>query len=221
MKSIHRLGLAGFFILLAVVLSGFAYQELPAQLVTNWDMAGDPAGTMDVTAGIVLVPALMTGLLIIFLAIPRIDPLGANIQAFRRYYDWLVVVVLGYLLFLHAGIIAFNLGHTFDFVTFVLVGIAILFGYIGFLLPRAKRNWFVGIRTPWTLSSDEVWARTHHLGGRLFAVTAILALLGIFAGEYAMYFVLVPALTTAIVTVVYSYVIYERLDASENQLASP
>jgi len=76
-------------------------------------------------------------------------------------------------------VVAFNLGYEFDFTLLVLAAVAGLFYYIGFVLERAECNWFVGIRTPWTLESDAVWQRTHRLGGRLFKLTALFALVAL------------------------------------------
>ena len=162
-----------------VVLSGvaslLAAPSLPADLVTNWNAAGEPNGTMPKLLAVWLFPVPTAGLLVVFAVIPRIDPLRENIDTFRPYHDWFVVVFTGYMFLVHAGIIAFNLGYEFDFTALVLVGVAGLFYYNGVLLAHAERNWFVGIRTPWTLSNEEVWQRTHALGGRLFKLTAVLA----------------------------------------------
>jgi len=154
----------------------------------------------------------MAGILGLFAVIPRIDPLRENIAEFRSYYDWFVVIFTIYMFVVHAGVVAFNLGYEFDFTYLILVAAAGLFYYSGVVLTHAKQNWFVGIRTPWTLSSEEVWARTHALGGRLFKLTAILTVVGLLFGNYALYFLLVPALLTAGGTIVYSYYLYERLD---------
>ncbi|WP_255198307.1 SdpI family protein [Halorarius litoreus] len=212
MNTRQRFGLATVFVVLAAVVSLLAAPDLPAEIVTNWDAAGEPNGTMSKTAGLWLAPGFSAVLLVLFAAIPRIDPLRENIAAFRPYYDWFVVVFTGFMLLVHAGVVAFNLGYVFDFTLLVLVGVAAMFYYIGVLLSHAERNWFVGIRTPWTLSSDEVWDRTHALGGRLFKLTALLSLVGLLFGEYAIYFLLVPALPTAVVTVAYSYYLYERVE---------
>lgn len=84
------------------------------------------------------------------------------------------------------------------------------------LLTHAERNWFVGIWPPWTLSSDEVWNRTHRLGSRLFKLTALISLVGLFFGDYAVYFLIVPALLTASITIVYSYYLYEQIERDAN-----
>ncbi|MFC7250922.1 SdpI family protein [Halomicroarcula sp. GCM10025324] len=216
METIHRFIVAAGFVALSGIVSLLAAPSLPADLVTNWGAAGEPSGTMPKLLALWLFPALTAGLLVMFAVIPRIDPLRENIADFRPYYDWFVVIFTVYMFVVHAGILAFNLGYEFDFTYLILVAVAGLFYYSGVVLIHAEQNWFVGIRTPWTLSSEEVWARTHALGGRLFKLTAVFALLGLLFGEYAFYLLLIPALLTAGVTVVYSYYLYERIERSSD-----
>lgn len=215
MPSRHRFGMAAVITVLAAIAGVVAAPELPGRIVVNWDAAGAPQGTMARTTGLALLPVLMATLLVIFAAIPRIDPLRENIQSFRRYYDWFVVFFTGYLGVLHIGIVAFNLGYPFDFTLLVLASTAFLYYFLGMVLARAERNWFVGIRTPWTLSDDEVWDRTHGLAAPLFKACGILAAIGLAAGKYAIYFALLPVLATALFTVVYSYYLYDRVDGGD------
>ena len=89
--------------------------------------------------------------------------------------------------------------------------IAVLFVAVGFLLERAERNWFVGIRTPWTLSSDAVWRHTHDRAATLFKLSGVVALGGLLFPSYFVYFVAGPAAAIAAVAMVYSYVDYRRI----------
>lgn len=214
MNTKKRFLLATGLVLLSAILSIIAAPELPEQLVTHWNAAGEPDGMMSKTLGLALFPALSAVLLVLFAVVPRIDPRKENIAAFRPAYDWFVVVFTVFMTVLHGGIIAFNLGYEFDFTLLVLGGLAGLFYYVGILLTHAERNWFIGIRTPWTLESDEVWKRTHELGGRLFKFTALIAVLGLFFDEYAVYFLIVPALLTALTTIAYSYYLFGRIERS-------
>jgi uncharacterized membrane protein len=168
MDSRRRFLIAAVVVIISGVLSVLAAPELPARMATHWNAAGQPDGTMSKPAALALFPAMSAILLVIFAVIPRIDPLRENIASFRPVYDWFVVVFVVFMTVIHGGVIAFNLGYEFDFTLLVLAAVAGLFYYVGVLLTHAERNWFVGIRTPWTLSSDEVWERTHRLGGRLF-----------------------------------------------------
>jgi uncharacterized membrane protein len=94
--------------------------------------------------------------------------------------------------------------------TFLSPALAILFYSTGILIENAKRNWFIGIRTPWTMSSDKVWDKTHKLGGKLFKIVGILALLAIFFESYAILIIVVPVIIVSIYTIVYSYFGYQK-----------
>ena len=78
------------------------------------------------------------------------------------------------------------------------------------MMRQAKRNFFIGIRTPWTLSSDYVWNETHRIGGTLFIISGFLALLGALFPGYALWLLLIPLFASVIFTFVYSYVLYQR-----------
>jgi uncharacterized membrane protein len=212
MHSTSRFGFAFVFLVSSVVLSAIAAPELPEQLAIHWNAAGQPDGTMAKVPALALIPAILAVLLGLFAVIPRVGPLRENIATFRPVYDWFVVAFSAFMAAVHGGIVAFNLGYEFDFTVLVQVAVALLFYFVGVLLTHAERNWFVGIRTPWTLSSDDVWDRTHELGSRLFKLTAVIAVVGLLFEEYAVYFLVVPALLTAGITLVYSYYLYERIE---------
>jgi uncharacterized membrane protein len=98
-------------------------------------------------------------------------------------------------------------------------GIGLLFYYIGILIQNAERNWFIGIRTPWTLSSDRVWKKTNRLGGKLFRIAGIITMLGAFFPGFEFIFILGPALLIAVFTAVYSYMEYQKeLKENESQI---
>ena len=87
----------------------------------------------------------------------------------------------------------------------------LLFIFIGSMLRKAKRNFFIGIRTPWTLSSDKVWDETHRLGAVLFMISGVLAFIGaFFGGTTAFWLFFVPLMSSAIFLVIYSYVLYKQ-----------
>ncbi len=155
-------------------------------------------------------PLISVGMLLLFILIPRIDPLKSNIQLFRKYYDGLVVLIIVFLFYLYLLTIFWNTGHTFNMLTFLSPAFAILFYYVGILIENSKRNWFIGIRTPWTLSSDKVWDKTHKIGGKLFKIAGLLALLAVFIESYAILIIVAPVIIVSIYTIVYSYFEYQK-----------
>jgi uncharacterized membrane protein len=91
------------------------------------------------------------------------------------------------------------------------IGLGLLFFYSGILYENAKRNWFIGIRTPWTLSNDIVWDKTHKIGGKLFKIAGVVAIFGIFFQKYALLFILVPVILITAYTIIYSYFEYQKV----------
>ena len=221
MKTLHRLAAAVGFVLVAAALSAVAAPSLPERVITNWDAAGRPVGTLPQATAVWLAPALMAGLVLLLAALPRIDPLRENVVAFRPTYDWFVVALTAFLLVVHAGVLAFNLGYEFPFTSLLVAGVSLFVYYLGAVLPRTERNWFMGIRTPWTLSSDAVWDRTHRLGGRLFKLAAVVGVAGLAFGEYAAYFLVVAVVAAAVVTAAYSYVAYSRVEGDADDSIGP
>ena len=144
------------------------------------------------------------------MAIPRIDPLKNNIEKFRKYYDGMVIVFGLYMLWIFLFTLLWNMGIMIGTELALSPAFAALFYYLGIMMENSKRNWFVGIRTPWTLSSDSVWEKTHRIGGRLFKACGLIALAGIFFPSLFIYFILIPVLFTAGYTIIYSYVEYGK-----------
>ncbi|PIR66985.1 MAG: hypothetical protein COU51_01040 [Parcubacteria group bacterium CG10_big_fil_rev_8_21_14_0_10_36_14] len=107
-------------------------------------------------------------------------------------------------------IIAWNLGYYFNMGQAILPATGALFIFIGTILKHIKRNWFLGIRTPWTLTSDEVWEKTHKMGSRLFVASGILAIFSAYFEGYSMFFVLFPILFSVLYLFLYSYLVYKK-----------
>jgi uncharacterized membrane protein len=160
--------------------------------------------------GLFLTPFMLMGLALLFIAIPRIDPLKANIEKFRKFYDIFIVLFFVFLFATHSQIILWNLGMEISPNVIFPIGLGLLFFYIGILCENAKRNWFIGIRTPWTLSNEVVWDKTHKIGGKLFKIAGVIALLGVFFQNYSLFFVIIPVISFSVYTIIYSYVEYQR-----------
>ena len=158
-----------------------------------------------------MLPLISLGLLALFLAIPKIDPLRKNIQSFRNYFDNFILLIFAFLLYIHAITLWWNLGYRFNFVAAIVPALGLLFYYVGVLLQHAKQNWFIGIRTPWTLSNETVWNKTHKLGARLFKGCALFSVLGLAFQQYAIWIILIPVVASALYLVVYSYVEFKKI----------
>jgi uncharacterized membrane protein len=202
-------------ILAATVASAAIYPRLPEIAASHWNAAGQVDGYMPRFWAAFLMPLVSIGLLLLFLAIPAIDPLKANIAKFRSYYNAFIALIIVFMLFIHAITLAWNLGYDqFNMSMAILPAIGLILIFSGIVTLKAKRNFFIGIRTPWTLSNDTVWDETHKLGGKLFIAAGIITMLTIFLGENGVWIMLPAALLAGFVPVVYSYFVWRRVTKS-------
>jgi len=203
-------------VLLSFILSIYFYPQVPEQMATHWNSQGEVDGYMSKLWGLFFMPLVITGLVIMFLAIPKIDPRKENIAKFRKYYDGFIVIVVLFMVAVHLQTVLWNIGIRINPNAMLPLGIGLLFYYMGILTENAERNWFIGIRTPWTLSSEKVWKRTNRLGGKLFRIAGIAAVFGAFFPEFAIYFILVPVIAVSGFSVIYSYIEYQK-EIKENK----
>ena len=197
-------------IAIAVLAGLLLWNRLPDPMPGHWNAAGEIDGYISKFWGVFLVPIISTLLVGLFLIIPRIDPLKANIAQFRATFNWFIVVFLAYLLYVYALTLIAALGTPFNMTLMLLPAVGLLFIGVGYLMSGAKRNFFIGIRTPWTLSSDTVWDKTHKLGSKLFMLGGVVTILCAFLGESGIWIMLAAMLGASFVPVVYSYVLYQR-----------
>ncbi|MFZ5822273.1 MAG: SdpI family protein [Chloroflexota bacterium] len=198
-------------IVIAFVISAAVHNQLPEQVASHWNTANQVDGYMSRFWGAFLTPVVSAGMLALFLVLPQIDPLKANVEKFRAAFNGFIALMVAFMLYVHGLTLAWNLGFDqFDMGAALLPALGLIFIFAGSMMRQARRNYFIGIRTPWTLSSDQVWDETHRVGGTLFILSGLLALLGAFFPRYAFWLVLAPLLGSSVFLVVYSYVLYQR-----------
>jgi len=200
-------------LVLAVTIAGLSlWNRLPDQMASHWNVNDQVDGYMSKFWGVFLMPLITLGMFLLFLVIPNIDPLKANIAQFRDAFNLFIVLIVGFMVYVYALTLLWNLGYTnFGLGKAMMPALGVLFIFIGYMLRKAKRNFFIGIRTPWTHSSDRVWDETHRIGAILFTISGVLALLGsFFGGVTAFVMLMVPILGSAIFLVIYSYILYQR-----------
>jgi len=210
--SLRRSYLAGgLLVALSAAMSALAVPEMPAEMATHWNAAGEIDGRTPKFVALALFPVLSAGMLALFALLPRIDPLGENVAAFREQYDAFVVLLLAFLTYVHALVLAANAGYEFGMVQALAPAVGAFYYYVGVLSAHTERNWFVGIRTPWTISDDEVWRRTHERAAPLFKLAGVAAAFGALVPAYAELLLAVPAFVVALYSTVYSYVAYRNV----------
>ena len=195
----------------AFIASAVVYPRLPDSVPVHWGISGEPDRYGSRLEGAFLAPMIMLliwGLMVVF---PKVDPRRANISKFRESYDIIVLLTLLFMAGVHAVVLASALGATIDMNRVILLGVGVFFVVLGNLLPRARSNFFLGIRTPWTLSSDDVWTRSHRLAGYLFVSAGLVSMMSALIPQpWGLAAALAALLTAGIVPVIYSYLVWSR-----------
>ncbi len=197
-------------IIVSAIISASFYHLMPDKMATHWDSAGQVNGYSSKAFGLFFVPALSFFLWLIFLAIPYLDPMKKNIDSFKRYYQGFIIATLLFMLYMHLFTIAWSLGIKINSIQALSPAFAMLMYFMGILVGKSKQNWFIGVRTPWTLSSVNVWNKTCSLGRKLYKTCGIIALLGLFLPNFAIFFILTPLLLTSAYLVLYSYLEFRK-----------
>ncbi len=199
----------GIMVVACFVAGAVVYPHLPLVAASHWNAAGEPNGTLPRFWAAFLMPFIMLGLSGLWALLPRLDPIAPDFKGFRHVYDFFWVLLTAFFAYAYALMLETNLVAPMNIVHAVIPPLALLFIALGALLPLVKRNWFFGIRTPWSLSSDDDWVRTHQFASPLFVAAGVIAFFATFAsGMFALSLTVGPAILAALASVVYSYLIY-------------
>lgn len=199
------------FIVVSFLISIYLYPHMPEYMPTSWNAQGEVSGHMHKFYALFLLPIITTACVLLFYFIPKIDPLKKNIAKFRSHYDGFIIIFTAYMFYMYILTVVANFEKNLNMTKLMIPAFSVLIYYTGNFLKEAKRNWFVGIRTPWTLSHDKVWEKTHNLGGILFKISGAISLLGLVLEEYAIFLIMVPLLSSSLFLIVYSYLVYTKV----------
>ena len=211
-----RRWLGPVLLVLMLVVAIWAYPRLPERIPTHWNLQGEVDG-WSARWMVFFPPAMGLLMLVLMPVLRRIDPRRANYDRFEPTF-WLVInVIIAFMFVPHLMTIGAALGWPMPATDRVLVGaVGVLFILLGNYLPRVKSNWWMGIRTPWTLSSESVWRSTHRLGGRMFVGGGVLMLLSLaLTPELRVAALITAVVLSAIVPAVWSYMAWRREQASQ------
>jgi len=199
-------------ILITLAIGFYFYPQLPDRVPSHWDINGQINGWVPKLFSAFFFPGLFLLIYVLMTVMPLMDPHRANIELFQHSYFWLKVIILSFLSGLYFATIYAALGNEIDVGRFVSWGVAVLFLFLGWMLPQVKKNYTIGIRFPWTLHSEIVWDKTHKLGGRLFMTLAVILLMASFLpGVFTFWILIAGIFLLLIILMGYSYLEYRKL----------
>jgi len=194
--------------LAALAATALVYPHLPATIVRHWDLHGRPNGYSPKWT-VFLFPPGMGLLILLTWLLPSLSPRHFEVDSFRRAYLQIMLMIIGLLAFANAAILWSNLGHNVS-IQWALIVVCVFFVLLGNLMGKVRRNFFIGVRTPWTLASDRVWYATHRLAAKTFVIGGLAGLVLVVLGLGA--WIIAALLAGAFIPVFYSFYFYKQLE---------
>ena len=201
-------------VLLPFLYLAYVWNQLPSEVPLHWNIKGEVDRYGD-RSELILIP-ILTSLLIylIFLAVPYIDP-KKQIQKMGKKYDTLKWIITTFMSVLALFIIYTAKNQSIANPNYILLLCGVLFIIFGNYFKTIKANYFIGIRTPWTLENEAVWKETHKLGGKIWFAGGLLIILSSLIFDEQTNFIIFMTIIAVmvLVPVVYSYLLFRKQKA--------
>jgi uncharacterized membrane protein len=216
--------LALLIVVAQILIAVGTYPFLPDSVPSHFNAAGQVNGYLPKWINAILFPGISLALFFILRFAMQISPRLGNANQRRANTQVVNLILVGILLFMlviQLTITAYALGLPVDISFVISLAISVLFVFLGNFLGKLRRNFWAGIRTPWTLASDIVWERTHRLGGWLFVLVGLIGIVTSFFAPLRIWGLMVPLILAIVITVVYSYIAYQRYTVEGREPLSP
>lgn len=218
MKLIHKDNYKLYIIgLLSLLITVAVLPILPEQIPIHFNAEGVADG-FGGKLSIFMFPGIIIAINLLCEVFRHADPRSANYTLFNKHYYLFFMVFDLFMLLVQMYVISFSLELiTLNVSNLIIVAMGILFVFIGNLMPKLKQNYFMGIRTPWTLANGQVWYDTHRFCGKVWFIAGILICICGFLPPELMIFILLAIISIAVlIPLIYSYVRYRQLEQQKN-----
>ena len=198
-------------IIIVVSLSFYFYSKFPDQVPTHWNFQGEVDDYSSRAVGAFLFPGIIVGMYLLFMILPYSDPKRNRYEQFAKVYHIFKAYIMLFMLAMYVLTGLSALGYKVNIGAWVSLLVGGLFILIGNYLSKVKPNWFLGIRTPWTLSSEEVWNKTHRIGGKLFILGGIIiAFVPYLGNKLGPIILIADIIIISLGSVLYSYLLFRK-----------
>jgi uncharacterized membrane protein len=216
MTTVRTNVLCFIFIGITVAVAAFLYPSLPEQIPTHWNLAGEVDDYTPKPWGVMIMPLVAVMVFIIMKLIPIVSPKGFRTDQFKGVINIFTVVLVGFMSGIGLLVLLAATGRDVHINEMTYAGVGLLFIVLGNYMSKVRKNFFIGIRTPWTLASDEVWSRTHRLGGWMFVLIGFFLFINAFV-RFPEGWLIGSIVVVALVPVVYSFILYRKIEGFEEE----
>lgn len=211
MTTLRANVLSLLFIAIIIAVAAYLYPSLPEQIPTHWNIQGEVDDYTPKPWGVIVLPLAAILTFVIMKLIPVISPKGFRTDQFRDVLNIFTATLVGFMSGIGLLVLLAASGRNVQMNEMVFAAVGLLFIVLGNYMSKVRKNFFIGIRTPWTLASDEVWSRTHRLGGWVFVLIGFFMFLNAFV-RFPVGWLIGSIVVVALVPIVYSFILYRRIE---------
>jgi uncharacterized membrane protein len=202
--------IAGLLIAATLIVTLALYHELPARIPVHWNLRGEVNGYGD-KQELFFMPVAMVFMVLLFAALPWLSPRRFEVRAFRSTYLYIMVLLIAFLAYLHALKLWAAFSKPLDMNRALLIAAFLMLIFLGNVFGRVRRNFFIGVRTPWTLANEKVWDATHRFAARVFVAAGLIGLLSMVVSSSSIAGLVILG-AALLASAFYSLVYYKRLE---------
>jgi uncharacterized membrane protein len=188
-----------------------AYPRLPSVVPTHWNVHGQANDYSAKWTLFLFGPGMMIGTMVLFYFLPWLSPKHWDVDTFQPTYLYIMLIMVCLLAYINGVTLWTSLGHGVRVDRAITGGVCLLFALLGNVLGKVRRNFFIGVRTPWSLADDRVWNATNRFAAKTFVAGGLLGL-GFTVIGAEVWWTLPPLLIAGLAPIVYSLVIYKQLE---------
>ena len=211
-KNKKLLAITSIMILLPILAGVLLWNQLPDQMPSHWNAAGEIDGWCSKPFGVFGFPLLLLAFQWVCIIATNADPKkNHHSEKVLQLVFWLIPIIS---VVMHAVVYAMSLGKEVDVNVIVPALVGLILAIVGNYLPKCRQNYTIGIKIPWTLNSEENWNNTHRFAGRIWVVCGLIIMLSAFFGGFWIF--LPVTFLMVIAPVVYSYLFYRKEEAAKH-----
>jgi len=184
--------------------------HMPERVATHWGMNGEPNGFSPRESLWAFGPGALTALLALTAVLPWLSPRRFEVDSFRSTYNFIMLAVFLMMAYVYGIILWAGSGIHVDVSRFAMGGVCLFIAVIGNVLSKVRPNFYIGVRTPWTLANEKVWYATHRFAAKSMVLGGVLGLAMAIAG--VQFGPVAAIMAGALAPVVYSLVLYKQLE---------
>jgi uncharacterized membrane protein len=217
MKNLKNDWLIWMIILTPYLFVAYFWDKFPEQIATHFGIDGQPNDYSSKVTGLILFPGINIMMYFLFIIMPKIDPSRKNYGLFQDKFKIIRVLLHALLSFITMVTVFYSLGYQFNLTFVIYYGLLVFFLVMGNYMGNVRHNYFIGVRTPWTLANETVWTKTHRLTAKVWVAGSLLmmAVLPFLPIEMGGTFFAIFIAVIAIVPIVYSYLEFKKLKKDE------